>query len=410
MIQFTSARDLASLQLKRLVWTIRQASKSPLYSNKLKGANVNSIEDLAKLPFTTKWDLLAAYPYGALAVGLSDVYMILSSSGTTGSPTLTFYTEADYKLWMERLVRNLKLVGIGKGDVFVNTSNQGMFTGRGYSEAASLAGAVSIPVGPASPQRHLKLIVELGVTSFHAVPSFALRMANLAKDSELTDKLRLRKAVIGAETWSESTRKRIEESLSVDAYDNYGVAELGGPGIAIECSEKDGMHVWADHYLIEVVDPETGERVDEGEEGELVATTLTREAMPLIRYRTGDVVKLLPSDCSCGLKTPKISRVKGRMDEMVKVRGVGLYPKIIEEVTSSMPELTGEFQIVLSGIDDITVKVEVKKQVKDVDRVVDELKARIKELTLLNVVVEPVEEGGIVYQGKARRVLDLRQL
>ena len=381
-----------------------------MYSGKLKGISVSSIDDLSKLPFTTKRDLLLAYPYGALAVSLSDVCLMLSSSGTTGSPILTFYTEADYKLWMERLVRNLKLVGIGKGDVFVNTSNQGMFTGRGYSEAASLAGAASIPVGPASPEKHLKLMVELGVTSFHAIPSFALKMANLARDSGLADKLRLRKAVIGAETWSESTRRRIEESLNVDAYDNYGVAELGGPGIAIECSEKEGMHVWADHYLIEVVDPETGERVSEGEEGELVVTTLTREAMPLIRYRTGDVVKLLPSDCSCGLETPKISRVKGRIDEMVKVRGISLYPKIIEEVTSSMPELTGEFQVVLSGIDDITVKVEVKRWVRDVDGVVSELKKRIKELTLLSVVVEPVEEGSIVYQGKAKRVVDLRQL
>ena len=381
-----------------------------MYSNKLKGVSVNSIEDLAKLPFTTKRDLLAAYPYGALAVAPSDVYLILSSSGTTGNPILTFYTEADYRLWMERLVRNLKLVGIGKGDVFVNTSNQGMFTGRGYSEAASLAGAASIPVGPASPERHLKLMAELGVTSFHAIPSFALKMANLARDSGLVDKLRLRKAVIGAETWSEATRRRIEESLNLDAYDNYGVAELGGPGLAIECSEKEGMHVWADHYLIEVVDPETGEGVGVGEEGELVVTTLTREAMPLIRYRTGDVVKLLPSDCPCGLETPKISRVKGRIDEMVKVRGISLYPKIVEEVTSSMPELTGEFQIVLSGIDDVTVKVEVKRWVKDVDRVVSELKGRIKELTLLSVAVEPVEEGGIVYQGKAKRVVDLRQL
>jgi len=381
-----------------------------LYSSRLKGIGVSSLEDLSKLPFTTRWDLLSAYPYGALAVDLSDVRLILSSSGTTGNPILTFYTESDYRLWMERLVRNLRLVGVGKGDVFVNTSNQGMFTGRGYSEAASLAGAASIPIGPASPERHLKLMIELGVTSFHAIPSFALKMANVAKDSGLADKLRLRKAVVGAETWSESTRRRIEESLNVDAYDNYGVAELGGPGIAIECSEKDGMHVWADHYLIEVVDPETGEFVGEGEEGELVVTTLTREAMPLIRYRTGDVVKLLPSDCSCGLETPKISRVKGRIDEMVKVRGISLYPKIIEEITSSMPELTGEFQIVLSGIDDITVKVEVKKRVRDVERVVSELKGRIKELTLLSVAVEPVEEGGIMHQGKAKRVVDLRQL
>lgn len=353
---------------------------------------------------------MSSYPYDALAVNLSDVTLILSSSGTTGKPVLTFYTERDYKLWMERLVRNLKLVGIGRGDVFVNTSNQGMFTGRGYSEAASLAGAASIPVGPASPDKHLKLMVDLGITSFHAIPSFTLKMANLAKDSGLTEKLKLRKAVIGAETWSESTRRRIEESLNVDAYDNYGVAELGGPGVAIECREKDGMHVWVDHYLIEVVDPKTGEQVCEGGEGELVVTTLTREAMPLLRYRTGDIVELLPSDCSCGLKTPKISRIKGRIDEMIKIRGISLYPKIIEEIVSSMPELTGEYQIELSNIDDITVKVEIKKWVRDIDKLVNKLKSRIKELTLLNVAIRLMDEGKIEHQGKAKRVIDLRQL
>lgn len=371
---------------------------------------MNSLEDLLKLPFTTKQDLLSSYPYGALAVGLSDVVLMLSSSGTTGKPILTFYTERDYKLWMERLVRNLKLIGVGRGDVFVNTSNQGMFTGRGYSEAALLAGAASIPVGPASPDKHLKLMVDLGVTSFHAIPSFALKMANLARDSELTEKLKLRKAIIGAESWSESTRKRIEEYLNVDAYDNYGVAELGGPGVAIECSEKDGMHIWSDHYLIEVVDTKTGEQVSEGEEGELVVTTLTREAMPLIRYRTGDIVELLPSECSCGLKTPKISRIKGRIDEMIKVRGISLYPKIIEEVVSSIPELTGEYQIELSNIDDITVKIEVKKWACSVDKLINGLKSRIKELTLLNVDIKLVGEGEIEHQGKAKRVVDLRKL
>ncbi|MEM0320196.1 MAG: AMP-binding protein [Candidatus Nezhaarchaeales archaeon] len=371
---------------------------------------MSTLKDLSRLPFTTRQDLLSSYPYGTLAVDLNDVVLVLSSSGTTGKPVLTFYTERDYKLWMERLVRNLKLIGIGKGDIFINTSNQGMFTGRGYSEAASLAGAASIPIGPASPDKHLRFMIDLGATSFHAIPSFALKMANLAKDAGLTEKLKLRKAVIGAETWNESTRRRIEESLNVDAYDNYGVAELGGPGVAIECSEKDGLHVWADHYLIEVVDVKTGERVCEGEEGGLVVTTLTREAMPLIRYRTGDIVKLLPSECSCGLKTPKISRIKGRVDEMVKVRGISLYPKIIEEVVSSMPELTGEYQIELSNIDDITVIVEVKKWVREVDELVNELKRRIKELTLLNVAIKLVDEGKIEHQGKAKRVLDLRRL
>lgn len=391
-------------------WTIEQASKSLLYSNRLKGLAITSLKDLSKLPFTTKQDLISLYPYGALATELSEVSLVLSSSGTTGKPILTFYTESDYKLWMERLLRNLKVVGIGKGDIFINTANQGMFTGRGYSEAALLAGAISIPLGPASPDKHLRFMVELGVTSFHAIPSFALKMANIAKDTDITEKLRLRVAVLGAETWSESTRRRIEESLNLKAYDNYGVAELGGPGVAIECSEKEGMHVWADHYLIEVIDPKTGEQVSEGEDGELVVTTLTREAMPLIRYRTGDMVELLSGECSCGLETPKISRIKGRIDEMIKVRGISLYPKIIEEITSSMSQLTGEYQIVLSNIDDITVRVEVKKGVKDIEGIINYLKNQIKELTLLNVNIEPVEEGKIEYQGKAKRVIDLRQL
>jgi len=362
------------------------------------------------MPFTTKQDLLSSYPYGSLAVELSELRLILSSSGTTGTPILTFYTKRDYELWMERLVRNLRLIGIGKGDIFVNTSNQGLFTGRGYTDAAPLAEAVLIPVGPSSPEKHLKIMVELGVTSFHAIPSHAVKMANMAKDFGLSEKLRLRKAILGAESWSEATRKRIEEGLNVDAYDNYGVAELGGPGIAIECHAKDGLHVWADHYLIEVIDPETGEQLSVGEEGELVITTLTREAMPLIRYRTGDIVRLMPSECSCGLKTPKISRIKGRLDEMIKVRGISLYPKIIEEIVSSMLELTGEYQIILSNLDDITIRVEVRRGIKTTNTLENVLKSKIKEVTMLNVNVELVEEGTITHQGKARRIIDLRQL
>ena len=389
---------------------MKQALKSPLYSNKLKGISVKSLKDLSKMPFTTKQDLLSSYPYGSLAVELNELRLILSSSGTTGTPILTFYTEKDYELWMERLVRNLRLIGIGKGDLFVNTSNQGLFTGRGYTDAAPLAGAVLIPVGPASPEKHLKIMAELGVTSFHAIPSFTVKMANIAKDTGLTEKLKLRKAILGAESWSDATRKRIEEGLNIDTYDNYGVAELGGPGIAIECPAKDGLHVWADHYFIEVIDPETGEQLSIGEEGELVITTLTREAMPLIRYRTGDIVELMPSECSCGLKTPKISRIKGRLDEMIKVRGIGLYPKAIDEVISSIPELTGEYQIILSNLDDITVRAEVRKGVKAINELKNTLKSKIKEVTMLNVNVELVEEGAIVYQGKARRVIDLRRL
>ncbi|RLF11427.1 MAG: phenylacetate--CoA ligase, partial [Thermoprotei archaeon] len=246
--------------MKRLTWTLRQAVKAPLYSKvkRFKGFEVNSLRDLSKLPFTTKQDLLDSYPYGALAVSLEELRLVLSSSGSTGNPVLTFYTERDYELWMERLTRNLRLVGVGKGDIFVNTSNQGLFTGRGYTDAAPLVGATLIPVGPASPEKHLKIMSELGVTSFHAIPSFTVKLANQAESMGLTERLKLRVAILGAESWSESTRRRIEDSLRLEVYDNYGVAELGGPGIAVECREKCGLHVWADHYLVEVVDPETG--------------------------------------------------------------------------------------------------------------------------------------------------------
>ena len=400
--------------MKRLTWTLRQAVKAPLYSKvkRFKGFEVNSLRDLSKLPFTTKQDLLDSYPYGALAVSLEELRLVLSSSGSTGNPVLTFYTERDYELWMERLTRNLRLVGVGKGDIFVNTSNQGLFTGRGYTDAAPLVGATLIPVGPASPEKHLKIMSELGVTSFHAIPSFTVKLANQAESMGLTERLKLRVAILGAESWSESTRRRIEDSLRLEAYDNYGVAELGGPGIAVECREKCGLHVWADHYIVEVVDPETGEQLSEGEEGELVVTTLTREAMPLIRYRTGDVVKLLPSDCSCGLRTPKISRVKARLNDMVKVRGVGLYPKAIEDAISELRELTGEYQVVLSGLDDVVVRAEFKRGLSRgmLKRVEGLLQARIKELTMLTVRVELVEEGSITHEGKAKRVVDLRRL
>jgi len=354
-----------------------------------------------------------------LAVPLSEVVRVHTSSGTKGKPVVTCYTASDFEYWMNLIARNLTCIGVGKGDVFQNTTQQAMFTGGlGYVEGAMKVGATVIPFGPASPERQIQAMKEFGTTSFHAVPSYALRLIEAMQKLGYKPgiDLKLRIGILGAESWTEETRRRIEEGLHIHAYNNYGLAEAGGPGVSIECPEKDGLHYWADSFIIEVIDPETGEPLSPGEEGELVITNLWREALPLIRYRTGDIAKVLPYEkCGCGRTHPKISWIKGRLDDMIKVRGVGLYPSTVEKVVMQFPYTTGEFQIVLYGVDGITVRVEVAKdflRAGDLDLAKREIASKLKEETLLTMNVELCEEGTLASEagGKAKKVVDLRTL
>lgn len=400
--------------------TLAKAMKSRLYREKLRKIDVEnmSLDKIEKLPFTTKNELRQHYPYRALAVPLSKVVRIHSSSGTLGKPVLTFYTKNDLEKWYSILARNLWAIGVRPGDVFQNTVSHGLFTGMGYLFGAELIGCTAIPYGPAGPEKQLKAMIELGVTVFHATPSFALKLADLAEEQDLKPgrDLKLRLGIIGAEYWSEHSRRRIEEALGVEAYNNYGLAEACGPGVAVETPEHKGlMHVWADHFYIEVVDPETGEHVSEGEEGELVITTLQREAMPMIRFRTGDLVEFKGNDCGLRPGHPLISWIKGRVDNMVKVRGVGLYPENVENVIMRFRELKPNYLILLTGYDEVKVLIEPKNNISPsvAEKIKTQVEHEIKSKAYLKVKVELVNQGEIAKYagpGKTKRIVDLRTL
>ncbi|RLE49436.1 MAG: phenylacetate--CoA ligase [Candidatus Methanomethylicota archaeon] len=374
------------------------------------------MKSLSKLPFTTKADLIQCHPFGSLAVPLSEVVRIHTSSGTTQKPIASFYTLNDLEEWSNLVARNLAAIGARKGDIFINTSSQGLFTGGlGYIQGAQKLGLTVIPLGSASPEKQLEYMKDFGVTVFHAIPSFALRIAEVAKQTGILDQLRLRLAILGAEPWTEAMRSKIEDSLGIEAFNNYGLAEVCGPGVAVECRAKSGLHVWEDHFIVEVVDPKTGENLDVEEEGELVITPLSREAMPLIRYRTGDIAKILDvRGCDCGRTHIKISWIKGRIDDMIKVRGIGLYPSAVEEVIATKKACTGHYLIVLRGLDELVLQVEVDDEVlkngEAMFRLKNKIEEELKRTTMLRFDVQLLPSGSLPRSdGKAKRVVDERR-
>jgi len=374
------------------------------------------LKSLSKLPFTTKADLIQCHPFGSLAVPLSEVVRIHTSSGTTQKPIASFYTLNDLEEWSNLVARNLAAIGARKGDIFINTSSQGLFTGGlGYIQGAQKLGLTVIPLGSASPEKQLEYMKDFGVTVFHAIPSFALRIAEVAKQTGILDQLRLRLAILGAEPWTEAMRSKIEDSLGIEAFNNYGLAEVCGPGVAVECRAKSGLHVWEDHFIVEVVDPKTGENLDVEEEGELVITPLSREAMPLIRYRTGDIAKILDvRGCDCGRTHIKISWIKGRIDDMIKVRGIGLYPSAVEEVIATKKACTGHYLIVLRGLDELVLQVEVDDEVlkngEAMFRLKNKIEEELKRTTMLRFDVQLLPSGSLPRSdGKAKRVVDERR-
>ncbi len=409
------------IQERKLRAAVKRAYQVPFIRRKMQEQGVapddiRGLEDLSKLPFTTKEDLLKGGLFDALAVPRSGVVRVHTSSGTTNRPVVTFYTRNDLETWSELLARNLAAIGAKPGDVFLNTAGQGMFTGGlGYIAGAERLGLTVVPMGPASPERQLEVMKIFGVTVFHAIPSFALRIADAAErlGIDVERELSLRLGILGAEPWTEEMRRLIEERLGIKAYNNYGAAELGGPGVAVECIAQQGMHVWEDHFIVEVVDPKTGEQLEPEENGELVITPLWREAMPLLRYRTRDVACILDErKCECGREMAKISWIHGRLDDMIKVRGIGLYPSAIEKVILRHPEVNGEYLVTLEGYDDVKVKVEVKEQVLNTGRaeeLAEQLSRELKATTMLKMKVELLPPGTLPRrEGKARRVLDLR--
>ena len=416
--------ELAELQLKRLKKTAAAVYNNvPFYREKFRELGISpddirSLDDISKLPTTRKTDLRDNYPFGLFAVPKKDVVRIHASSGTSGKPTVVGYTKNDIENWSDLMARNLTMVGLDSNDVFQNAVNYGLFTGGlGFHYGVERMGAMTVPSGTGNTCRQLEMMMDFGVTAIHCTPSYALYLAETAREMDIVDKLSLRVGCFGAEPWSSNTRKQLENSLNIKAYDSYGLSELMGPGVAFECEEQDGLHVWSDHFFVEVLD-ENGEQVAEGEKGELVLTSLTKEALPIIRYRTGDITRLLESECSCGRTTPRISRLLGRADDMLIVRGINVFPSQIEDVIVKIPEVTEHFQVLLDRnvkmLDEITVKVELEEnaftgELKDLAAVRRHVENELKGVLNIRTNVELVEKGTIPRsEGKSKKVVDRR--
>lgn len=313
--------------------------------------DIKSLDDLRALPFTTKADLRDNYPLGLLACDRKKLVRVHASSGTTGKPTVVAYTEGDISTWSDILAHRLAVAGLTDGDVFQVVLGYGLFTGAlGFHCGAERLGALVVPSGGGFTERQLLLMEDLSTTAFTSTPSYALHLAEVIKAAGIRDRLSLRLGIFGAEAWTEEMRLRIEEDLGIVAIDSYGLSEVIGPGVAMECPRRSGLHFDPDHFIIEIVDPETGEVLPEGAQGEVVITTLSKEALPVIRYRTRDLSRLLPADCPCGCGEPRLERIKGRCDDMLIIRGVNVFPSQVEVALSRVEGLSLHYQLhVVSG-------------------------------------------------------------
>ena len=424
-IETMSRPDLEKLQLERLKQTIEQAVKSPFYKELyaelgITPDTIQSLDDIKKLPFTTKQNMRDNYPFGFLACDQKEVIRLHSSSGTTGNPTVICHTKHDIDTWANRVARSFYMVGLRNSDVIQNSSGYGMFTGGlGMQAGIERLGAMSIPAAAGNSLRQIKFIMDFGTTAIHAIPSYALRLADVFEEVGIDPKTQthLTTFLIGAEPHTEETRRKIEERFGVKAYNSFGMTEMSGPGVAFECQEQNGMHIWEDSYLVEIVDPDTLEPVPDGEIGELVLTTLDREAMPLIRYRTRDLTRFLVEECPCGRTHRRLDRMKGRSDDMFIVKGVNIFPMQIEKILMQFPELGTNYLITIEPIDNndvIFVDVELNSLTTDdysaLQNLSREITHRIKDEILVTPKVRLVSKGSLPQsEGKAVRVKDLRK-
>ena len=419
-----SRSELEVLQLERLKKTIRQCMNTEFYRKRFAESHITpddirSLSDLGKIPFTTKQDLRDSYPFKMSAVPLSRVVRLHSSSGTTGTPTVILHTQRDLDEWANAVARCLYMVGLRPGDIFQNSSGYGMFTGGlGFQYGAERLGMLTVPAAAGNTKRQIKFITDFGTTALHAIPSYAGRLYEVMEEMGIDPRrdTHLRTLIIGAEPHSEEQRRRIEQMLGVKAYNSFGMSEMCGPGVAFECPEQNGLHIWEDYYIVEIVDPVTLEPVPEGEVGELVLTTINREAMPLLRYRTRDLTRILPGECPCGRHHLRRDRMKGRSDDMMILKGVNIFPIQIETVLMQFPELGNDYLITLTNEeanDLMTVEVELNAFTDDYHRLqalTKEITRQLKDEILITPVVRLVSKGSLPKQeGKAVRVRDLRK-
>ncbi|MDR2138979.1 MAG: phenylacetate--CoA ligase [Tannerella sp.] len=425
-LETISRGDLENLQTERLRQTVEQAGHSAFYEkvfrrHGLSPASIRSTDDLQRFPFTTKDDLRAAYPYGMVAIPLQKCVRIHSSSGTTGNPTVVLHSQRDLDEWADQVARCMYMVGLRDTDVFQNTSGYGMFTGGlGFQYGAERLGALTVPAAAGNSKRQIKFITDFGTTCLHIIPSYATRLAEVFRELGINPRrdTRLHTICIGAEPHSEEQRRRIEQLLGVKAYNCFGMSEMNGPGVAFECTEQNGLHIWEDCVIAEIVNPETLRPVPEGHIGELVLTTLRREAMPLIRYRTHDLTRFLPGECPCGRTHRRIDRFRGRSDDMIILKGVNIFPIQIEKVLMSFGELGENFLITVETVgnnDEMLVEVELNSLHTDnyaaLQRLTGEVVRRLKDELLITPHLKLAARGSLpVQEGKAVRVRDLRKL
>jgi phenylacetate-CoA ligase len=415
--------DLASLQAQRLAQTVAWAKAAPFYKERLAGLDASAIKSpdhVRHLPFTTKDDLRQAFPFGHLAVAKSQTVRLHASSGTTGTPTAVYHTKRDLQNWANLVARSLFMAGVRPGDVFQNVVGYGLFTGGlGMHYGAERLGSMVIPAGTGNSRRQIALMRQFNTSVAHLIPSYALKLLSTFKEMGLDPKKDtcLRIMIIGAEPHTEEARKRIQDAYGVTAVNSYGLSEMNGPGVAFECAQQNGMHLWEDAFLLEVLDPETMEPKAPGEVGEVVLTTLTRRAMPLIRYRTRDLAAILPGACACGRTHLRLGRIAGRSDDMFIIKGVNVYPMQVESVLMGFKECGNNYLILLESAgdsDQMTVRIETTENARtmsadEFQRLEARLTRALRDEILVTPKVELVAPGSLAAgPGKAERVSDQR--
>ena len=420
-----SRERIAATQLTRLKSSVAQARRCAFYRERLDQSaidadSIQSLDDLVRIPFTTKDDLRSQYPTGLLCVPQNEIVRMHCSSGTTGSPVAICHTQNDINAWADLMARCMYMVGVRRDDVFQNMSGYGLFTGGlGIHFGAERLGCMTIPAGAGNSRRQIKLAKDFRTTVAHILPSYALilgeHLRNMGEDPR---DFPLRIALVGAEPYTEEFRRRIEDLFAMKVYNSYGLSEMNGPGVGFACQAQDGLHIWEDAYIPEIVDPVSGKALPEGEVGELVMTSLCRQGMPILRYRTRDLTRFLPGSCACGRKHRRMDRILGRADDMFIIKGVNIYPMQIEEVIMTFPEVGQSYLILLenNGLGDVMrVQVEIRDEyfVEDM-RVLHNLQKviaqRLRDEILITPQVELVESNSLPRaEGKAIRVRDLRE-
>lgn len=425
-IECADRETMIAIQNERLQKTVKRVYENvPFYKQKfdelgIKPEDIKTIEDISKLPFTTKNDLRDNYPYGLFAVGRDEIVRIHASSGTTGKQTVVAYTQNDIDIWSNSAARAIVAVGGTKEDIVHVSYGYGLFTGGlGLHYGAEKLGACAIPVSSGNTDRQIQILQDYGSDIICCTPSYAAFIGESCRDKGIdTKKLRVRAGIFGAEAWSEGMRENIEKLLNIKAYDIYGLSEVAGPGVSFECEEQTGMHINEDYFYPEIIDPDTGEVLPDGEVGELVFTCIGKEALPLIRYRTRDIASLSRKKCSCGRTLIKMEKPKGRTDDMLIIRGVNVFPSQIEYVLTTMGQ-EPIYEIVVDrvgNLDTIEVRVELSPEhfsdsVKDIEKTERNIQEKLRTVLNISAKVKLVEPKSIARsEGKAKRVIDKRSI